>query len=302
MSDQMPKLFIGGLPAGLTKGFVYKELSKFGHIVDLWIARNPPGFAFVQFDSYSDTEKAIQTLDGSTIFGPKIKVEFARSGPRKASPSVSSDDRRRSGNDSSIPSKRYDSLLPSRRTELLPYPPFSSYYGRPYDSFPLSTPEILGAAAAAASFPFHPAAYSNTIPSSSVLYPDDMYRRMQSSRYLSSRRSPDYHRRSRSPIDRRRRSNYDRYREGREDSENSSYRRGQSGSRDRRRLSPQFRRERSPPPPYRRDSPPPVLYGQPHLSFPLPSPGDEMGAGGRFHYDHRSAPSRGMPDRRGRRY
>lgn len=81
----MPKLFIGGLPAGLTKGFVHKELSKFGHIVDLWIARNPPGFAFVQFDSYSDTEKAIQTLDGSTIFGPKIKVEFARSGPRKGS-------------------------------------------------------------------------------------------------------------------------------------------------------------------------------------------------------------------------
>lgn len=108
--------------------------------------------------------------------------------------------------------------------------------------------------------------------------------------------------RSRSPIGHRRRSSYDRYRDGREDSENSSYRRGRSGSRDRRRLSPPFRRERSPPPPYRRDSPPPASYGHPYPSFPLPPAGDEMGTGGRFHYDHRSAPSRGTSDRRGRRY
>nr|CDS28216.1 splicing factor arginine serine rich,arginine serine rich splicing factor [Hymenolepis microstoma] len=294
----MSKLFIGGLPGGLNKGFVHKELSKFGHIVDLWIARNPPGFAFVQLDSYSDMEKAMDALNGSTIFGPKIKVEFARSVNCKASPV----NRHRSRNNRSPPSNRYgSSSLPHRSG--LSTPPSSDYYARPCDHVSLRAPEIFSAPSfsASASLPFHPAAYPEATPILSPPYLGVSNRDMYGSRREPLRRSPGYHRRSRSPVGRGRRSSYDRYRDGRRDNGDSSYRR------DRRRVSPLppplFRREKSPPLHYRRGRPSSASYRQhPYPTFPLSPVGGEMGLGDRFHYVHRSHLSHDTPDRRGRRY
>lgn len=76
------KLFIGGLPGVVSKDDLHRELTKFGHVVDLWVARNPPGFAFVKFNNFNDADKALHALNGSSVFGPKIRVEFAHNGPR----------------------------------------------------------------------------------------------------------------------------------------------------------------------------------------------------------------------------
>ena len=35
----------------------------------MWIARNPPGFAFVEFEDPRDAEDAVRGLDGKVICG-----------------------------------------------------------------------------------------------------------------------------------------------------------------------------------------------------------------------------------------
>lgn len=53
------------------------ELEKYGEVVDVWIARNPPGFAFVEYVKSQDAEKAVRALDGVTVCGSRVRVEFA---------------------------------------------------------------------------------------------------------------------------------------------------------------------------------------------------------------------------------
>jgi RNA recognition motif-containing protein len=38
---------------------------KFGRIRKIWVARRPPGFAFVEFDDPRDAEDAVRALDGT---------------------------------------------------------------------------------------------------------------------------------------------------------------------------------------------------------------------------------------------
>ena len=44
----------------------------------MWVARNPPGFAFVEFDDQRDAEDAVKSLNGSRICGERVRVEMAR--------------------------------------------------------------------------------------------------------------------------------------------------------------------------------------------------------------------------------
>ena len=48
------------------KSELEREFAKFGSVKDVWVARNPPGFAFVEFDDYRDAEDAVRELNGST--------------------------------------------------------------------------------------------------------------------------------------------------------------------------------------------------------------------------------------------
>eukprot|EP00049_Salpingoeca_infusionum_P028109 m.36356 g.36356 ORF g.36356 m.36356 type:complete len:236 (+) comp9988_c0_seq3:146-853(+) len=49
-------------------------------IRSVWVARNPPGFAFVTFDDRHDANDAVRDLDGQTIGSRPIRVQLARSG------------------------------------------------------------------------------------------------------------------------------------------------------------------------------------------------------------------------------
>lgn len=72
------KVYVGGLGEQGRKEEIEKEFEKFGPLHDVWVARNPPGFAFVEFEDLRDAEDAIKALDGKTICGVEVRVEMSR--------------------------------------------------------------------------------------------------------------------------------------------------------------------------------------------------------------------------------
>lgn len=83
------RIFIGGVDPRVGKVELEREFDRFGTIVDVWVARNPPGFAFIVYKHLEDAEKAIRRMDRrlansflinfrfSSPFGSRLRVEHA---------------------------------------------------------------------------------------------------------------------------------------------------------------------------------------------------------------------------------
>ena len=69
------RLFIGGLNPSTTKQDIEREFGRYGNLRDVWLARNPPGFAFIEYDGTQDAEQAMRDLDGHNFLGTRIRVE-----------------------------------------------------------------------------------------------------------------------------------------------------------------------------------------------------------------------------------
>ncbi|CAL8070360.1 unnamed protein product [Calicophoron daubneyi] len=192
------KLYVGGLVESVVKEDLIRELNKYGDVVDVWIARNPPGFAFVEYVKASDAEKAVRGLDGSTVCGSRVRVEFAHGGRAKRAFGQSF-----RGNRSAArgPPRRYDS--PPRRNGRFSPPYDAPRY--PYDQLAsFYHPDVANAAAAAAAagFPYGMGGYPPMLP---FLPPEDLLRSLQQqSRRRSPGRGPPVFPRGRSPGPRRR--------------------------------------------------------------------------------------------------
>merc|ERR1711914_16103 len=79
------KVYIGNLgsdPPSTTE--VEKEFSYYGKLQSVWIARRPPGFAYVEFEDGRDARDACKDLDGRTVFGRRIKVEISHGRKRES--------------------------------------------------------------------------------------------------------------------------------------------------------------------------------------------------------------------------
>lgn len=61
------KVYIGGLPNDATSQEIEDVFYRFGRIRKVWVARRPPGFAFVEFEDGRDAEDAVKALDGSYV-------------------------------------------------------------------------------------------------------------------------------------------------------------------------------------------------------------------------------------------
>lgn len=72
------KVYVGNLGSNGSKKELEREFERFGRLHDVWVARNPPGFAFVEFVEIRDAEDACKSLDGARICGEKVRVEMAR--------------------------------------------------------------------------------------------------------------------------------------------------------------------------------------------------------------------------------
>ena len=72
------RVFCGDLGSRTNKFELEREFDAFGPLVDCWVARNPPGFAFIVYKHADDAERAVEELDGRTICGRRVRVEHAR--------------------------------------------------------------------------------------------------------------------------------------------------------------------------------------------------------------------------------
>lgn len=77
-SDSGTRVYVGGLNESIKKEDLELEFEKFGKLNSVWVAFNPPGFAFIEFSNQVDAETACDNLNGTDLLGSKIRVEIAR--------------------------------------------------------------------------------------------------------------------------------------------------------------------------------------------------------------------------------
>ncbi|OAF68939.1 hypothetical protein A3Q56_03319 [Intoshia linei] len=77
VSDEC-KIYVGGLPKDANENEITKVFQRYGTLKNVWVARNPPGFAFVEFEDTRDGYDAIKATDGTIICGNRCRVEKSK--------------------------------------------------------------------------------------------------------------------------------------------------------------------------------------------------------------------------------
>ncbi|KAL1430868.1 hypothetical protein MTO96_014726 [Rhipicephalus appendiculatus] len=65
----MTRIFVGGLGDNMAKDDLEREFGKYGRLNQVWVAQNPPGFAFLEFDDDRDADEAIRNMNGVVLNG-----------------------------------------------------------------------------------------------------------------------------------------------------------------------------------------------------------------------------------------
>ncbi|KRT80475.1 RNA binding protein [Oryctes borbonicus] len=92
--DLSCKVYVGNLGSSASKHEIESAFCKYGPLRNVWVARNPPGFAFVEFEDPRDAEDAVRGLDGTRCCGTRVRVEMSngrsrRGGGRRGPPRFS---------------------------------------------------------------------------------------------------------------------------------------------------------------------------------------------------------------------
>lgn len=77
------KVYVGNLGNSASKHEIESAFNKYGTLRNVWVARNPPGFAFVEYNDYRDAEDAVRALDGTRVCGSRIRVEMSSGRTRR---------------------------------------------------------------------------------------------------------------------------------------------------------------------------------------------------------------------------
>ena len=75
----MCRVYVGNVE-GIEKRELESFFDKYGALENVWVARHPPGFAFVTFRNAEDAERAINEAHKTELSGKTISVEMARNG------------------------------------------------------------------------------------------------------------------------------------------------------------------------------------------------------------------------------
>lgn len=66
------KVYVGNLGNNGNKNELERAFGYYGPLRSVWVARNPPGFAFVEFEDPRDASDAVRELDGRYIFSARV--------------------------------------------------------------------------------------------------------------------------------------------------------------------------------------------------------------------------------------
>jgi len=177
-----PRLFIGSIVNAVEKEDVRGVFEKFGNVTDVWIAHNPPGFAFVEFDSEKAANKAVEETNGSELFGGNVRVQITKGRREGRRNRVNEMRDKRAGPRGGY--SGYHSAPPARQS---PYPPPDPYGRRrppardPYAREPYARDPYY--ASPYARDPYYareapaPAPASAPAPAPAPYYPPDPYAR-----------------------------------------------------------------------------------------------------------------------------
>ncbi|CDQ87376.1 unnamed protein product [Oncorhynchus mykiss] len=79
------KVYVGNLGNSGNKTELERAFGYYGPLRSVWVARNPPGFAFVEFEDPRDATDAVRELDGRTLCGCRVRVELSNGEKRSRS-------------------------------------------------------------------------------------------------------------------------------------------------------------------------------------------------------------------------
>jgi len=77
------KVYVGELGNNGTRHELEEAFGYYGPLKNVWVARNPPGFAFVMFEDPRDARDAVRALDGKIICGRRVRVELSTGKSRR---------------------------------------------------------------------------------------------------------------------------------------------------------------------------------------------------------------------------
>ncbi|XP_037070110.1 serine/arginine-rich splicing factor 7-like isoform X2 [Pollicipes pollicipes] len=71
------KVYVGELGSNASQTELEDAFSHYGPLRNVWVARNPPGFAFVEFEDPRDAKESVRALDGTRVCGHRVVVELS---------------------------------------------------------------------------------------------------------------------------------------------------------------------------------------------------------------------------------
>lgn len=80
------KVYVGGLTRTANREEIERAFGHYGKLKNVFVARNPPGFAFVEFDEPQDAEDSVRALDGRLVCGVRVRVEISHGKSRTKGP------------------------------------------------------------------------------------------------------------------------------------------------------------------------------------------------------------------------
>ncbi|KMZ71665.1 putative Arginine/serine-rich splicing factor [Zostera marina] len=84
----MWKVYVGNLESRIKEREIADEFRVYGNVRSVWVARNPPGYAFVEFDDRRDAEDSVSRLDGK--HGWRVEMSRKSVGGVRGRPSYGS--------------------------------------------------------------------------------------------------------------------------------------------------------------------------------------------------------------------
>ncbi|CAN6676092.1 unnamed protein product [Malus baccata var. baccata] len=78
----MTRVYVGNLDPRVNERDLEDEFRLFGVLRNVWVARRPPGYAFIEFDDRRDALDAVQALDGKNGWRVELSHNSKGSGGR----------------------------------------------------------------------------------------------------------------------------------------------------------------------------------------------------------------------------